>query len=157
MLSGHADGEQLHYSELIGVLHRYGVSINRVADVLAEIRLLVDDRVAAFDTWLQGKLDELAAGIAAEVGAGIAAEVGDWAKTLRHGGPRSQPRNINTVRHYVRAVHPVLLEWSTRYDHLREGTTGDIGAVAAALHGHPRRQTIRALRAATTSTSATGG
>jgi hypothetical protein len=141
LLSGHAGGEQLRYSELIGVLHRYGVSVARVADVLAEMGLLVDDRVPAFDTWLEGKLADLAPG--------IAADVGGWAKALRHGGPRSQPRNINTVRRYVRAAHPVLVEWSSRYDHLREVTTGDIGAVAAALHGHLRRQTLGALRSLT--------
>jgi integrase len=141
LLSGHGDGEQFHYAELIGVLHRYGVSINRVAEVLAEMGLLVDDRVPAFDTWLEGKLADLAPG--------IAADVRDWAQVLRHGGPRSQPRNINTVRHYVRAAHPVLVEWSTRYDHLREVTTGDIGAVADTLRGHLRRRTLGALRSLT--------
>jgi hypothetical protein len=90
----------------------YGVSINRVAEVLAEMGLLLDDRVPAFDTWLEDKLTDLAPG--------IAADVRDWAQVLRHGGPRSQPRNINTVRRYLRAAHPVLVEWSTRYDHLRE-------------------------------------
>ena len=68
---------------------------------------------------------------------------------LRHGGPRSQPRNINTVRRYVRAAHPVLVEWSTRYDHLREATTGDVNAVADALRGHLRRRTLGALRSLT--------
>lgn len=141
LLSGHGDGEQFHYSDLIDVLHRYGVSINRVAEVLAEMGLLLDDRVPAFDTWLADKLTDLAPG--------IAADVRDWAQVLRHGGPRSQPRNINTVRRYVRAAHPVLVEWSTRYDHLREATTGDINAVADALHGHLRRRTLGALRSLT--------
>lgn len=141
LLSGHGDGEQFHYAELIGVLHRYGVSINRVAEVLAEMGLLVDDRVPAFDTWLEDKLGDLAPG--------IAADVRDWARVLRHGGPRSQPRNINTVRHYVRAAHPVLVEWSTRYDHLREVTTGDVGAVTDTLRGHLRRRTLGALRSLT--------
>ena len=68
---------------------------------------------------------------------------------LRHGGPRSQPRNINTVRRYVRAAHPVLVEWSTRYDHLREATTDDVNAVADALRGHLRRRTLGALRSLT--------
>ncbi|WP_368680321.1 hypothetical protein R1X32_07065 (plasmid) [Rhodococcus opacus] len=141
LLSGHGDGEQFRYSDLIGVLHRYGVSINRVAEVLAEMGMLVDDRVPAFDTWLEDKLADLAPG--------IAAAVRDWAQVLRHGGPRSQPRNINTVRHYVRAAHPVLVEWSTRYDHLREVTTGDVSAVAGALRGHLRRRTLGALRSLT--------
>jgi hypothetical protein len=83
LLSGHGDGEQFHYSDLIGVLHRYGVSINRVAEVLAEMGLLLDDRVPAFDTWLEDKLTDLAAG--------IAADVRDWAQVLRHGGPVANP------------------------------------------------------------------
>jgi hypothetical protein len=49
LLSGHGDGELFRYSELVGVLHRYGVSISRVAEVVAEMGLLVDDRVPAFD------------------------------------------------------------------------------------------------------------
>jgi hypothetical protein len=96
LLSGHGDGERLCYSQLVGVLHRYGVSISRVAEVLAGIGLLVDDRVPAFDIWLEGKLAELAPG--------IAADVRDWVRVLRHGGPRSHPRNLNTVRRYVRAA-----------------------------------------------------
>ena len=67
LLSGHGDGEQFRYSELIDVLHRYGVSITRVAEVLAEMGLLLDDRVPAFDTWLEDKLADLAPGIAADV------------------------------------------------------------------------------------------
>ena len=76
LLSGHGDGEQFHYSDLIGVLHRYGVSINRVAEVLAEMGLLLDDRVPAFDTWLEDKLADLAAGHRSRrprLGAGVAA------------------------------------------------------------------------------------
>ncbi|MGW4739181.1 hypothetical protein [Nocardia xishanensis] len=138
LLSGHGDGDQFRYAELIGVLHHYGISISRAAEVLAEMDLLVDDRVPAFDTWLEDKLADLAPG--------IAVDVRNWALVLQHGGPRSQPRSINTVRKYVRAAHPVLVEWSTRYDHLREVTTSDVTAVAGALRGHLRRRTLGALR-----------
>lgn len=141
VLSGHANGEPLQYSALVGVLHRYGVSIGRVAEVLAQAGMLDDDRVPAFDIWLQRKLSGLAPG--------IAADVRDWVRVLRHGGPRSQPRDLNTVRRYVRAAHPVLAGWSVRYDHLREVTTGDIAVVAKALRGHLRRQTLGALRSLT--------
>ncbi|WP_433192170.1 hypothetical protein ACQP1G_25900 [Nocardia sp. CA-107356] len=78
-----------------------------------------------------------------------AADVRDWALVLQHGGPRSQPCNINTVRKYVRAAHPMLGEWPTRYDHLRKVTTGDVTAVADGLHGHLRRRTLGALRSLT--------
>jgi hypothetical protein len=138
VLSGHADGERVRRSELVGVLHHYGISVDRVADVLTQAGLLDDDRVPAFDAWLEGKLAELAPGIATDVRA--------WVRTLAHGGPRSHPRKIGTVRRYLRCVHPVLVEWSARYDHLREVSTGDVTAVAAVLRGHPRRQTLIALR-----------
>ncbi len=138
VLSGHADGERLRRSELVGVLHRYGISVDRVANVLAQAGLLDDDRVPAFESWCDDKLAELTPG--------IAAEARGWVRTLAHGGPRSHPRKMGTVRRYLRCAHPVLVEWSTRYDHLREVTTGDIAAVTAALRGHPRRQTLIALR-----------
>jgi integrase len=141
VLSGHADGEPFQYSELVGVLHRYGISISRVAEVLAQAGMLDDDRIPAFDIWLEGKLADLAPG--------IAADVRDWVRVLRHGGPRSQPRDLNTVRRYVRAAHPVLAGWSDRYDHLRETTTGDIAVVTQTLRGHLRRQTLGALRSLT--------
>jgi hypothetical protein len=138
VLSGHADGERLRRSELVGVLHHYGVSVDRVAEVLAQAGLLDDDRVPAFELWLDDKLAELAPGIAADVRA--------WVRTLADGGPRSHPRKIGTIRRYLRCAHPVLLDWSARYDHLREVHTGDIAAVTDTMRGHPRRQTLTTLR-----------
>jgi hypothetical protein len=138
VLSGHPEGQRFRYSELVGVLHRYGVSIDRAADVLSRAGLLEDDRVPAFEYWLRDKLADLAPGIATDVHA--------WIRTLQHGGPRSHPRNPNTVRRYLRPAHPVLVEWSTRYHHLREVTPGDVTTAIQALHGHPRRHTLGALR-----------
>lgn len=138
VLSGHADGERLRRSELGGVLHRYGVSVDRVADVLAQAGLLDDDHVPAFEYWLEGKLAVLAPG--------IAVAVRGWIRTLQHGSPRSHPRKPGTLRRYLRCTHSVLLTWSDRYDHLREVTTADITAVADTLRGNPRRQTLGALR-----------
>ncbi|MGH3449714.1 MAG: integrase, partial [Haloechinothrix sp.] len=138
LLSGHADGERFRYSELVDVLHRYGVSIDRVAKVLGEAGLLDDDRVPPFEYWVEGKLAELAPA--------IAADVRGWVRTLQRGGPRSHPRKMGTVRRYMRCAHPVLVDWSRRYDHLREVTPADVVAVADTLRGHPRRQAITALR-----------
>jgi len=138
VLSGHADDQQLRYSQLVDVLHRYGVSITRVAEVLSRGGLLDDDRVPAFESWLKDKLADLAPGIAADVHA--------WIRALQHGGPRSHPRHPHTVRRYLRPIHPVLVEWSTRYQHLREVTTSDVTALAQSLHGHPRRHALGALR-----------
>ena len=138
LLSGHADDQKLRYSQLVDVLHRYGVSITRVAEVLSRGGLLDDDRVPAFESWLKDKLGDLAPGIAADVHA--------WIRALQHGGPRSHPRHPHTVRRYLRPIHPVLVEWSTRYQHLREVTTSDVTALAQSLHGHPRRHALGALR-----------
>lgn len=138
LLSGHAEGEPFRYSQLVDILHRYGVSIDRVAEVLDRADLLVDDRVPAFQHWLDAKLTELAPGIATDVRA--------WVRTLQHGGPRSHPRKMGTVRRYVRAVHPVLVDWSARYGHLREVTTRDGATIVTTLQGHRRRQAINALR-----------
>jgi len=138
LLSGHADGQRFRYSELVGVLHCYGVSIARVAEVLARGGLLEDDRVPSLEVWLDNKIAELAPGIASDVRA--------WIRALQHGGPRSDPRNPNTVRRYLRPIHPILIEWSSRYDHLRELRTSDVTALAQSLHGHPRRHVLGALR-----------
>ncbi|MBP2369860.1 integrase [Pseudonocardia parietis] len=138
VLSGHADGERLRYSQLIEVLHRYGVSISRVAEVLSQAGLLDDDRVPAFESWLAAKLADLAPGIIDDVRA--------WVRALQRGGPRNHPRDLHTVRRYLRAAHPVLVDWSTRYQHLREVTTSDVTGIARALRGHPRRRTLGALR-----------
>jgi hypothetical protein len=138
LLSGHADEQRFRYSELVGVLHYYGVSIARVAEILSAAGLLDDDRVPAFETWLQGKLAELAPGIAADVEA--------WVRTLQHGGPRNHPRNPHTVRRYLRPALPVLLNWSARFHHLREVTPADITTAVQAQRGHQRRHTLGALR-----------
>jgi hypothetical protein len=137
LLSGHADDQRLRYSQLVDVLHRYGVSITRVAEVLSRGGLLEDDRVPPFESWLKDKLGDLAPEIARDVRA--------WIRALQHGGPRSHPRHPHTVRRYLRPIHPVLIEWSTRYQHLREVTTSDVAALAQSLHGHPRRHALGAL------------
>lgn len=136
--SGHADGVRFTHTELIGILHRYGLSIARAAEVLTGAGLYDDDRVVAFDGWLDGKLDPLAPGITADVSA--------WVEVLRHGSKRSRPRELHTVRVYLRSVHPVLLEWSTRYQHLRQVTITDVATAVQAATGYRRRQRVVALR-----------
>lgn len=138
LLSGHPDGQRFRRSELVGVLHYYGVSITRVAEVLTQAEMLDDDRVPAFESWLATKLADLAPGIAAEVHA--------WIRSLQHGTARHHPRNPQTVRQYLRHAHPVLVEWSARYNHLREVTPTDITTAIGSLRGHPRRHTLGALR-----------
>ena len=95
-------------------------------------------RTSAFEDWLEGKLDGIAPG--------IARETENWLRILRDGGPRTRPRNIHTVRQYARAVRPVLLDWSTRYDHLREVTRENVLEALAPLHGTDRQNTLIVLR-----------
>ncbi|WP_218163741.1 tyrosine-type recombinase/integrase [Actinomadura madurae] len=131
-------GDKIRYSELFPKLRHHGLSAERTCEVLALLDLLDDDRVSAFEGWLDRKLDDLAPG--------IRFEVEQWLRTLRDGGPRSQPRSADTVWAYLQAIRPALLTWSDRYDHLREVTRDDILAVIDALTGAERRHTLSVFR-----------
>jgi hypothetical protein len=106
--------------------------------VLDHIGVFLDDRPSSFDLWLERKLDGIAAGIRRDVEA--------WARLLHDGGPRSQPRDVHTVWGYLNRIRPVLLEWSNRYDHLREVTRHDIRGHLSTVHGTQRKHTLVALR-----------
>jgi hypothetical protein len=81
---------------MFAALRPLGLSCDRTADVLSEMGILVDDRRPIFEDWLEGKLDGITPG--------IARETENWLRTLRDGGPRTQPRNIHTVRDYARTA-----------------------------------------------------
>ncbi|MEU6974225.1 hypothetical protein AB0A71_42240 [Kitasatospora aureofaciens] len=87
---------------------------------------------------MESKLDGLAAG--------IRRDVQDWARLLHDGGPRSQPRDVATVWGCLNRLRPVLLEWSGRYDHLREVTRDDVLAYLATVRGSQRKHATVALR-----------
>ncbi|MEV0495004.1 hypothetical protein AB0I23_36025, partial [Streptomyces atratus] len=55
-------------------------------------------------------------------------------------------RHRGTVWLYLNRVRPALLEWSNRYDHLREVTRDDVLAYVKTLHGHQRHDQLVALR-----------
>jgi hypothetical protein len=134
LLSGHTGNDKIRFSELLPAVRHRG----RIAEVLDQLGLLDDDRVPAFETWLERNLDGLAPG--------IRRDIEDWIRTLHDGGPRTRPRDPNTVWHYLNAMRPILLDWSHRYDHLREVTHDDVLAVADALQGNKRRHTLCVLR-----------
>ncbi|MGW7045162.1 hypothetical protein ACWGDT_21120 [Streptomyces avermitilis] len=100
--------------------------------------VLADDRRPSCEDWLEKRLDGLAAG--------IRRETERWNRTLRDGGPRTRPRDQSTVWAYLNALRSALLDWSTRYDQLREVTRDDVLAQVKTLHGHERHQTLTALR-----------
>jgi len=114
------------------------ISCERVADVLVEMGVLLDDRRPSFEDWMERKL--------AGLGPGIRCDVQTWLRTLHDGGPRSRAREQATVWNYLNAIRPVLLDWSTRYTHLREITRAEVAAHLDTLHGSRRKNAHVALR-----------
>ncbi|WP_326674894.1 hypothetical protein [Streptomyces sp. NBC_01237] len=106
--------------------------------MLDHIGVFLDDRPSSFELWLESKLDGLATG--------IARDVGDWGRLLHDGGPRSRARHAATVWNYLNRIRPVLLQWSARYDHLREVTRDDVLTHLETVQGSQRQTTIIALR-----------
>jgi site-specific recombinase XerD len=138
LLVDYRGGEPIRTSTFHEVLRDRGASIAHTSDVLEQMDVLLDDRPSTFESWLAGKLDGLAPG--------IAAEVERWTRTLRDGGPRSRPRSEATARNYLHAVRPILLEWSERQRHLREITREQVLAAIETRYGHEREKTLQALR-----------
>jgi hypothetical protein len=138
LLSSHVDGDQVRFSELFPVLQGKGLGVERTVEILDQLGVFDDDRVPAFESWLQRKLDGLAAG--------IRRDTEGWIRALHDGGPRTRARDPNTVSGYLNELRPVLLGWSQRYDHLREVTRDDILTIVDARHGTKRRHTLSVLR-----------
>jgi integrase len=141
MLASHVPGQKIPWSSLEPALRPRDLSVSRTTEILDLAGLLDDDRIRPLDTWIEGRLATLAPG--------IAACARSWAAALQQGTSRSLPRSPDTVRIYLRSVHPLLEQWSQRYDHLREITAGDATSAIAALRGHQRRKTLTALRSLT--------
>jgi integrase len=141
MLAAHVPGETIPWSALAPALRPRDLSVSRTAEILAAAGLLDDDRVPALDAWAQDKLAGLAPG--------IAACARSWLRALQHGTPRARPRKPDTIRVYLRCVHPILADWSARYSHLRQVTAGDVTAAIGTLRGHKRHQALVALRSLT--------
>ena len=126
------------YSEIFPALRARDISVERAAEVLQEMGVLVDDRRPSFEGWLDRKLDGLADG--------IGREAESWLRTMRDGAPRSRARSLETVWGHMNNVRPALLDWSQRYDHLREVTRDDIQAILGGLHGTRRSSFLVSLR-----------
>jgi site-specific recombinase XerD len=138
LLSAHADGDTVRYSEMFPALRALDIPVERVAEVLDEMGVLDDDRRPSFATWLDRKLDGLAPGVHREVEA--------WLRALHDGGPRARARDRATAWKYLNAVRPALVAWSARHAHLREVTRDDVLAELGPLHGSLRKLTIVGLR-----------
>ncbi len=98
VLSGHAAGDTVCYSEVFPALRARDISVERAAEVLQEMGVLVDDRRPSFEGWLERKLDGLADG--------IGREAGSWLRTMRDGGPRSRARSLETVWCHMKQCPP---------------------------------------------------
>jgi hypothetical protein len=138
LLACHQDGDLIRVSDFERIVVRHCTNLDYVIEILATMGIVDDDRPPALEPWLRATL--------AGLGPAIGQDVHQWARVLRDGGPRSRARHIETVRNYVRAAVPALTEWSTRYDHLREVTRGDVLAYLNTLRGNPRDSATTALR-----------
>ncbi len=138
LLVEHRAGELIRSSDFHHVLRERGTSIEHTSEILRMMGVLLEDLPATFEKWLGCALEGLTPS--------IRSETERWLRTLHDGGPRSRPRSPATAGNYLRAVKPALLEWSARYDHLREVTHEDVIAHTEQLYGQRRQMTTVALR-----------
>ncbi|WP_219420053.1 helix-turn-helix domain-containing protein [Pseudonocardia nigra] len=133
------DGQPVRLSQLhaaTGVSR--GPRVARMAQILDELGLLVDDTVPTVQAWIDHKSDALPVGFRAEVRA--------WLLTLLEGEMRARPRAQSTLYAYFGRVQPHLFAWSATRGQLREITEDDVRGVLDQLSGHLRAGTFTALR-----------
>jgi len=138
VLSVHVEGEIISYTAMFPPLRALDISVERVADVLTEMTLLLDDRPSSFEAWLERQLDGLAGGIRDDVEA--------WLRTLHDGGPRTPARGPEAAGNFLARVRPVLTGWSANHHHLREITCDEVLAVLDEHYGAARSNLPLALR-----------
>jgi integrase len=138
LLARYVEGEVIRYSAYHRVLTARGSSLAHTTEVLQTLGVLLDDRHPSFDVWVQDKLEDLAPA--------IRDDTHRWVRVMHDGGPRTRARHPRTVRGYVALLRPVLQQWSSRHDHLREITHDEVISSLTTLRGHPRQTTLVALR-----------
>lgn len=138
LLATHQAGQTVHASDARTVALAHYISLAHVLELLERMDVLTDDLPTSFDMWIEARASELAPAIGADVLA--------WARHLRYGGARSAPRSPATAYGYLAAVQPALIEWSSRYHHLREVTVEDVAGFHDGLTGHRRGMALSALR-----------
>jgi integrase len=133
------DGQAIGLSELRAVLGATrGARVARVAQVLDDLGLLVDDIVPTMRSWIEDRCQTLPAGFRPEVRA--------WLLVLLEGDPRARPRSPSTLYGYFGRARPHLLAWSETRRQLREVTEDDVRAALDPLRGHRLAGTFVALR-----------
>ena len=138
LLTHHTAGDMVRAADVCAVASGYSTNTDHALEILRTMEIVADDRPTTFDEWLDAKLTDLTPA--------IARETSRWARHLHDGGPRSRPRSPHTAATYLRRVHPALVDWSTRYDHLREVTHDDVLACLSGRRGEALRGTVTALR-----------
>ncbi|MFV5999025.1 hypothetical protein ACNPQM_43780 [Streptomyces sp. NPDC056231] len=138
VLTGYVDGDVIRHTEIFTPLRALDLPVGHTITVLEEMGIFEDDSEPSFEHWLVERLEGLAPG--------IRSETERWTRVLRDGGPRSLPRREGTVWLYLNRARPALMEWSNRYDHLREVTRDDVLAYIKTLHGRQRHDQLVALR-----------
>ncbi|MFF4733863.1 hypothetical protein ACFY3M_53655 [Streptomyces mirabilis] len=128
----------IRHSEIFAPLRALDLPVGHIVTVLEEMGIFEDDSEPSFERWLAGQLEGPAPG--------IRSEAERWTRVLHDCGPRSLPRPPGAVWLYLNRVRPALLEWSYRYDHLREVTRDDVLAHLKTLHGRHRHDQLGALR-----------
>ncbi|AQW46574.1 hypothetical protein [Streptomyces violaceusniger] len=138
VLTGYVEDDVIRHTEIFAPLRALDLRVGHVVTVLEEMGIFEDDSEPSFEGWIAARLEGLAPG--------IRSEAERWTRVLRDGGPRSLPRREGTVWLYLNRVRPALLEWSNRYDRLREVTRDDVLTYVKTLHGRQRHDQLVALR-----------
>jgi hypothetical protein len=134
-------GSPIRTSELAAIYRLPNTTVKPVLEVLLSAGMLEDDRSPPLEEWFTQRT----AGLSEP----MRTEVREWFHALRDGtsvAPRTQPRNIDTVRGRVVAVTDVLQTWSdTGHQSLREISREE---VIDALPTDPdqQRRTLHGLR-----------
>jgi len=121
---------------------RPGTNARRAVQFLAECGLLVPDpdrQVDPHERTVEQRIEALPDG--------LAEELRRWVQVLRGEGRRPHPaRSFETIRKYLGYAYPVLAQWGSEHDSLREVTPQHIEAAMSGLTGHSANDRLTALR-----------
>ncbi len=137
LLADYTGETPIALSDFFALVRAHNHGVGAAVEVLDQMGILDDDRPPTFETWLAGKLEGLAPG--------VAGEVERWVLDQRYGAQRRLPRP-GAAMTYLYGVLPALTEWSGRHDHLREITRDEVLAHVEAMQGRQRQITVVALR-----------
>jgi len=137
LMAVHGPGELVRASTVRQLTAR-NMPFPHITDVLAEARVLDDDRPDTLAVWLDVQL----AGLPAQ----IRAELDTWLGLRRLGGPRRRPRSRTTIVRDIHSIRTFLGDAAARYSTLRELTRDDITTWLAGRPGRSRAQDASTLR-----------